>query len=231
MHKSLVSLLTLGLVGCLAAIALSQTHTAFGYGYGTCTAERPNELAAEYVSDNERIELSWAEVVFSDCADTAPASYKLQVRKTDATLVSEYSDITKLYKRISADNLKTNKPYKFRVRAVATDDSQTDWSLYKSFRTLPKKPSDVTITQTGEGTITVDWDNVPRSKKLRYYQVQVKRGDHVVYSKRLSLGLRKNRTGTDIEGLKSDTQYRLKVRAVARSSSKGEYAKQYFTLQ
>lgn len=216
----------------MAAVGLQFGFPAlsYGYGYGTCTAERPNELAAEYVSDNERIQFSWSAVEFSDCSETEPAYYRLQVRKTDATLISEYTDITKLYKRISTEGLSTNKPYKFRVRAIATDDSQTEWSLYKSFRTLPKKPSDVTITQTGEGSIYVDWDNVPRSKKLRYYQVQVKRGNHVVYSKRLSLGLRKNRTGTDIDHLKSDTRYRLKVRAVARSSSKGEYAKQYFTL-
>lgn len=232
MSKTLVSAISIMLVGSVFAMTMQYTGVAFGYGYGygACTADRPNELSAEYVNNDKRIQLNWAAVEFSDCDDTAAASYRVQVRQTDATLVSEYSDLTTTSKKISASALKTNKPYKFRVKATASDDSATEWSLYKSFRTLPKKPSDLTITQTGAGSVRVGWENVVRSKKLRYYQVVVKKGNRVVYSKRVSLGLRRNKTGTTVQHLKAGVRYRVKVRAVARASSKGDYTKKYFRL-
>lgn len=208
----------------------SGVALGYGYGYGVCSASRPSDLEAEYVNNDRRIEFSWAVVEFSNCVTAATSSYRLQVRKTDATLIGDYEDITTTHKRITKSTLKTNKPYQFKVRAIASDDETTEWSLYKSFRTLPKKPADLTVTQVNNNSVQVMWDNVPRSKKLQYYQVVVKRGSHVVFSKRLSLGLRKNQTGTEIAGLKSDVEYRVKVRAVARSTSKGDYAKKYFTL-
>lgn len=230
MVKRLSTAAILTVTGIALSLTLQHTNTALGYGYGVCTADHPNELAAEYVNNNKRIQFSWDPVTFSSCADEVAASYRLQVRKTDATLITEYEELTNTYKKIAANTLKTNKPYQFRVKATASDGTVTEWSLYKSFRTLPKKPEDLTVITIGDDTAHVEWENVPRSKKLRYYQVVVKRGSNVVFSKRLSLGLRSNSTGTQIDHLKPGVRYRVKVRAVARSTSKGEYAKQYFTL-
>lgn len=228
------ALLSVGLlaVGSITAVGLQYSGIAFGYGYGygACTADRPNELSAAYVNNDKRIEFTWDAVEFSDCEDSAAAAYRLQVRKPDATLIQDFSDITATSKKISVSSLLTNHAYKFRVRGVAVDDGNTDWSLYKSFRTLPKKPAKLKVTQFSSSSAYITWKNIVRSGKLRYYQIVVKRGDRVVYSKRVKLGLRKARTGVIVEGLKADVRYRVKVRAVARKTSKGNYAKQYFTL-
>src|SRR3989338_6925981 len=147
MKKLLILATGLFGVGSFFAIGLQSSDVAFGYGYGygTCMGNRPNGLTATYINFNRRIEFNWNAVEFSDCADTAAASYRVQVRKSDATLLQDYTDITSTTKRISANSLLTNLAYKFRVKAVASDDEITDWSLYKSFRTLPKKPSKLRI--------------------------------------------------------------------------------------
>lgn len=220
-------------IGSLLAVGLQYSGIAFGYGYGygTCTGDRPNGLAAEYINNYKRIEFSWNAVEFSDCDDTAAASYRLQVRKTDATLLQDYNDLITTSKKISAHSLLTNYAYKFRVKATASDEEVTDWALYKSFRTLPKKPNKLKIKQFSSTSAYITWRNVARSKKLRYYQLVVKRGDKVVYSKRVKLGLRKFRAGVLVEHLQPDVRYRVKVRAVARKTSKGLFAKEYFKLK
>lgn len=219
-------------IGSFVAISLQYSGIAFGYGYGygTCTGDRPNDLTATYINNNRRIEFNWNAVEFSDCDDTAAASYRLQVRKSDATLLQDYVDITSTTKRISASSLLTNLAYKFRVKAVASDAEVTDWSLYKAFRTLPKRPSELKVKQLSNTAAYISWRNITRSNKLRYYQLVVKRGNKVIYSKRVRLGLRKVRTGTLIENLKPNIRYRVKIRAVARKTSKGLYAKEYFKL-
>lgn len=231
MRKLLVTSLNLIIVGSVLAISFDQVGSAlgYGYGYGVCTADRPNELTAEYVNSDRRIQFSWSAIEFEDCED-ATATYTIQVRKSDATLVQEYTGLTAATKTISASGLQTNLAYKFRVKATASDDEITDWSLYKSFRTLPNKPSKLRVRQLSDTSAYISWKNIVRSKKLRYYQMTVKRGNHVVFSKRVRLGLRSNRTGATVTGLKTDVRYRVKVRAVARATSKSEFAKKYFRL-
>lgn len=233
MHKTFISSVSLLVIGSALALLLQYTGIAFGYGYGygTCTADRPNQLTAAYVNNYRRIQFTWTPVEFTDCDDTAAASYRLQVRKADATLLQDYADLTNPTKTISASSLQTNLAYKFRVKATASDGEITDWSLYKSFRTLPKRPSQLRVTQFSSSSAYISWRAVPRSKKLRYYQLVVKRGDRVVYSKRVRLGLRRNRITALVENLRPNVRYRVKVRAVARPTSKGLYAKEYFTLE
>lgn len=232
MKQATLFMIGLITIGSLTALGLQRSGLAlgYGYGYGVCTADRPNTLTAEYINNYRRIKLSWAVVAFADCADPT-ASYRLQLRKLDATLVSAYSDLSNNYKKISANILQTNKPYKFRVKATASDGATTDWSLYKSFRTLPKKPVDLAVTQLEAGTAYIQWNNVPRSKKLHYYHLVVKRGNRVVFSKRISLGLRKQSTGVLVEHLKADVTYRVKVRAVARKTAKSFFSKETFRLE
>lgn len=231
MRKLFVISLNLILVGSVLAIALDRVGPVlgYGYGYGACTADRPNELTAEYVNNDRRIQFNWSAIEFEDCAD-GTATYRLQVRKLDATLLQEYTGLTSTTKTISVSGLQTNLAYKFRVQATASDDEITDWSLYKAFRTLPNEPTQLRVRQLSDSSAYVSWKNIVRSKKLRYYQMTVKRGEHVVFSKRIKLGLRHNRTGATVTGLKSDVRYRVKVRAVARATSKSEFAKKYFRL-
>lgn len=229
-----ITTLLLGLVvtGSVFAFALQYSGVAlgYGYGYGVCTASRPEDLDTAYTDDKERIEFSWAEVLFTNCATDTPASYTMQIRRQDATLIAEYTNINNPYKRIDRTNLKSNKSYKFRVRAVAVDNELSEWSLYTSFRTQPAKPKKLAISKVGESSARVSWQNVARSSRLRYYQVVVKRGDRVTFSKRVRLGLRRNNNNTVITNLKSGKRYQVKIRAVARSSSKGMYAKKRFTF-
>ncbi len=231
MRKLLVVSLNLIFMGSVLAITFDRVGPAlgYGYGYGACTADRPNELTAEYVNNDRRIQFSWSAIEFEDCED-GTATYQIQVRKTDATLLQEYTGLTSTTKTISASGLQTNLAYKFRVRATASDDEETDWSLYKAFRTLPNEPTQLRIRKLSDSSAHISWKNIVRSKKLRYYQMTVKRGEHVVFSKRIKLGLRHNRTGATVTGLKSTVRYRVKVRAVARATSKSEFAKKYFRL-
>ncbi len=229
MKYFLFGLVIVGVTLSLVSLGFQQTPFALGYGYGACTANRPNGLAAAYTSNYKRIELSWNTVEFEDCADSA-ATYRVQVRKPDASLLHDYSSLTTASKKITLDALQSNHTYQFRVKATATDDETTDWSLYKSFQTRPDRPDNLKVRSINTHQAYISWENVGRSSKLRYYQVVIKRGDHVAYSKHVRLGLHKKYDSLTVSHLKAGVVYQVKVRAVARGSMKGEYAKKKFSL-
>ncbi|MFA6475221.1 MAG: fibronectin type III domain-containing protein [Patescibacteria group bacterium] len=213
-------------VGSIVAFGLNQQMEVLGYGYGyniTCQAERPNNLAATYSANKNHIIFSWDPVTFSGCS-SAESVYRMQIHKTDASLMVDQTNIAATETSVLAGDLQSNLAYKFKVKSTA-------WSLYKAFRTLPAKPTKIRIKKINHTQTDISWENVPRSKKLRYYQLVIKRGSRVIFSKQVGLGLRKKRTGTIIEHLKHHVMYNVKIRAVARKNSKGEYAKKYFIVK
>ncbi len=201
----------------------------YGYGYGACTADRPRNLSADLSTNKRNLIFSWDEVVFTDCADEAAASYRLQIRFNDGTLVQSYDNLSHPTKTITLKALKRNHAYKFRIRAVATDGTSTDWSLYKLFRTPPRRPAKIFIRDLSSHAVEATWRNVVRSERLKYYQVVVQRKRHTVFEKKVRLGLRHTKTGVIVRRLRSAKSYTIKVRAVANKTTFSQYQSQRFT--
>ncbi len=227
MNRAILAITAILALG-IGAISIVQHPTAYGYGYGygatTCTGAAPTGLTANYSTNKKQIAFIWSPVSFSNCATASPSSYELQVRKPDATQVVSYNGITTTTKNIKASVLPSNAPYKFKVRAVAADSTVTTWSIYKAFRTLPGTPRQLQVQPISAHSSYFSWKNVARSSNLQYYKVQVKRGNATVFSKRVRTGLHNARTGTAVTNVQSGKRYTFKVQAVARSTSKSEYA-------
>jgi len=211
----------------VSALASTSIFSGYGYGYGVCVASAPTGLATTYASDYKHIVLSWQAVSFSDCAHAAPASYDLKVRLNDATVIQSFTDIASTQKSIAAISLQSNHSYKFQVRAVASDGSRTKWSLYKLFRTIPATPKQVTIARNATSAF-IQWQNVARSKNLRYYRVVIRHRGSVVFSKQVTLGLSKPTTGLVVPHLRPHARYKVWIRAVAPGNVAGEYVKKGF---
>ncbi|MBI2415730.1 MAG: fibronectin type III domain-containing protein [Candidatus Kerfeldbacteria bacterium] len=203
----------------------------YGYGYGetSCTSDAPENLTVTVPRDTTAVTFTWDAVEFSDCDQTEPSSYTVQVRTNGSALIEEYNNLTDTSLTLASTILNTNRAYKFRVRAVAVDDTHTSWSLYKAFRTVPDTPQRIQITNERSTSVYISWRNVKRSKLLRYYKVVVRQFDRVVFSKRVRTGLRKSRTGTFVRGLQPATQYNVKIRSVYSSSVYSVYARKNFT--
>lgn len=206
-----------------------QQLPARGYGYGECSAAAPSNLAVTTTQHGRRLHFSWDAVTFTDCTDTAVDHYRLQIRYNDGTLIQSDDDVHKTYKNITRHTLRRNHAYKFRVRAVAADDTATSWSDYKLFHTTPKAPSPLRVTGLTAHAVRVTWANVIRSQYLRYYQVLVYRGSHVIFHKKVHTGLRHKNTGAVVRRLRPGTTYTVKVRAMANQNTASKYTSQQFT--
>lgn len=230
-QKSLLFLLpTFVIAGAASLIASAQTQVFSGYGYIVdCNVEAPDNLTVTTDADSQNITFSWEAAEFNDCDATAADHYRLQIRYNDGTLIREYTTINATEKIVALRTLQRNRSYKYHVRAVASDDTETGWSDYKLFRTTPHKPSRVSITALSGHAVRATWQNVARSQNLRYYQVVVRRASNIVYRKNVRIGLRKARTGLIVRRLRPDTQYTFKVRAVATSSVSGRFRIENFT--
>jgi len=229
-HKPYLLLLpAIVLTSAISLLASAQTRVFSGYGYIVdCSVDAPDNLVVT-ASDDGDLTFSWDAAEFNDCDATAADHYRLQIRYNDGTLIREYSSVSGTEKTVALRTLQRNRSYKFHVRAVASDDTETTWSDYKLFRTKPKKPSHVTITALSGHAVRATWQNVARSQNLRYYQVVVRRNNNVVYRKNVRIGLRKARTGLIVRHLRPATTYKFKVRAVATSTVSGPFKLVNFT--
>lgn len=227
--KASISILFTLVVLTLASIMFSITDLApaAGYGYG-CTGDRPNGLSVR-LDTPVQIRLQWNAVSFSNCSEDAADYYRLQIRRNDGGLVRSYDNIQKTHKVIGHGILRRNHAYKFRVRAVASDGSATDWSRYKLFRTVPKRPERLHVRHVSSHAVRVTWNNVARSARLRYYQVIVQRGDHVVFHKKVRIGLRRKQTDVTVRRLRPGTTYIALVRAVANKTTRSNFQRIQFT--
>lgn len=221
---------TLVIASAVSVLASAQTQVFSGYGYIIdCSVDAPDNLTATTDSSTQSITFSWDAAEFNDCDATAADHYRLQIRYNDGTLIREYNNINATEKTVALRTLQRNRSYKFHVRAVASDDTETEWSDYKLFRSTPRKPTHVSITALSGHAVRATWQNIARSQNLRYYQIVVRRANNVVYRKNVRIGLRKARTGIIIRRLRPATEYTLKVRAVATSSVSGRFTVTTFT--
>lgn len=195
---------------------LTQRTVAAGYGYGTCTTVAPTKLSAKNSASKETSTiLRWQEVDFSDCGThDATASYTVKVYRAEGGLVKTYTGITETTLSIARGVLKPNSNYKFKIKAYAADTTESAWSRYKLFHTLPAKAKSIAVTNITNTAADVSWGNVARSKTLKYYQVIVRQGKTVVFSTQVNKNLNQLRTGTTVTGLTPNTSYVVKIRAV-----------------
>lgn len=214
----------------VSLIASAQAQIFSGYGYVIdCGVDAPDNLTVTTDSSAQSITFGWDEAEFNDCDVAAADHYRLQIRYNDGTLIREYNNISTTEKTVALRTLQRNHSYKFHVRAVASDDTETAWSDYKLFRTTPRKPSHVSITALSGHAVRATWQNIARSKNLRYYQVVVRRTNNIVYRKNVHIGLRRASAGVTVRRLRPSTEYTFKVRAVATNSVSGKFRVVTFT--
>lgn len=195
-----------------------------GYGYGeTCSASAPNNLAKKESQKLKKIYLLWNEVEFSNCNTVTPDHYDLQLRDAGGKLIESYTDVSNNRKVVPSVILKSNKVYKFRVRAAASDDTLTSWSPYKAFRTLPAKPNRIGLNYVTATSAELRWKNVFHSKQLQHYKVVIFRGTKKIHSSKHRDHLNSDRTSLKITNLKPNTKYRVGIRSFYSSSIKSNY--------
>lgn len=111
-----------------------------GYGDATCTAKAPNGLrAGKFTKKSTTARLSWRKVGFSNCDAKKPASYEVSIYTLSGNLVKTVTGVKKNMLQITTSELNAGKPYKFRVRAIAVDDTATEWSTYRRFKVPARK--------------------------------------------------------------------------------------------
>lgn len=207
---AIVSVITVG------GQVLAQRAVTAGYGYGTCTTVAPTGLRAKNtVSKQTSVILRWQEVDFSTCGTHATtASYTVKVYKAEGGLVKTYTGVTDETLSIARGVLKPNSNYKYKVKAIASDTTESAWSRYKLFHTLPAKAKKIVVTNVTNTSADISWANIARSKSLKYYQVIVRQGKNVAFSTTVNKNLTQPRTGITATGLTPNTNYVVKIRAV-----------------
>ncbi len=198
----------------ITSVVFTQQGVAGGYGYGTCIAVVPAELQAKSKITGTTV-LQWSGVDFKKCGSHATAtSYTVKIYRAEGGLVKTYSGVTTTQLTIEKGVFKPNSNYKFKVKAIASDSTESAWSRYKLFHTLPTKVKKIVVENVMSTSADVSWNNIARSKTLKYYQVIVRKGKTIVFSGTVSKNLNQSRTGLSIAGLTPNTKYSVKIRSV-----------------
>lgn len=229
LSQSITALVVSGFILATAPAVLSQFDIASenGYGYGVC-GEALTGVTSRYLhGDNAgKVALRW-DAVSEDCTDGLEY-YQLQLRKSNNQLV-EWWNTTNTRKRITMEHLTSNQTYKWRVRAVYSDGTATDWSLYDQFRTKPNAPSELRISNINTTSARVSGKNVARSQVLQKYQLLLKQGSEVVQSRSIQHGLKRPRFAVTLNNLDPSTTYTVQVRAVYSSMLRSGWTSAEFT--
>lgn len=216
--KSVYFSLSILLTGALTAAVVSATDSGYGYGYGTtvttCTGAAPSGITIQQRHTKRQVVVDWDAATFTDCTQTTADHYVLDVRTNSGHVVKTYEAITRSKKTIPSRQLKWNYSYKVRVRAVAVDDTNTEWSDYHLFRSTPKAVSHVKTTWQAEQLVYLSWDNIARSNALRYYQITVWHDNKRLTRKKVHTGLSSSRTGAYLRTLQRGERYRITIRSV-----------------
>lgn len=217
-RSSIVAMIALVAFFGLVSQTIGQFAVFSGYGYGDdgCSGDAPKRLTISRAKNKKNITFRWSKVTFENCASETPASYELEIKpvKGSAETVT-VTGITANKYTMSVSALETNYGYQFHVRAVAVDDTKTDYSKYKTFRTVPRRPGFIKITKSEDPTtVEASWKNIPRSAAMEYYYVVLKKDDFVVATAKVKKGLKKERARITISGLATNAKYTMTVQGV-----------------
>ena len=112
-----------------------------------------------------------------------------------------------------ADDLRSAKAYKFKVRAYEYKGSKKVYGKYSSVLSSATDPDEVErvkVTSKDKASVTLSWAKVPRATRYQIYLYDSAKGKYV-----RKVTVKKN-TAT-VKGLKAGKTYKLKVRAYFKS--------------
>lgn len=152
---------------------------------------RPDTVKATSTGDS--VKLSWSAV-------KGATGYRVQVYKSGWKTVQ-----TSTSRNCTVEDLKSGTEYRFRIKAYAKKNNETEWAPsyeYFYYSTKPSAPKNVEATQT-ESTVTLSWSKSSGATGYRVFQR--------VNGKWKTL---KNTTATSfkVTGLKAGTEYTFAVR-------------------
>lgn len=118
-----------------------------------------------------------------------------------------------------ADELRSAKTYKFKVRAYELKGSKRVYGKYSSVLTSATDPDEVEnvkVSSKDKNVVTLRWSKVPRATRYQVYLYDSVKGKYV---RKVTV---KSNTAT-VKKLESGTNYKFKVRAYFKSNDKKYY--------
>lgn len=192
--KKLLNVLLAAALGASVLSAASLTASA-------ATLPRVTSVKAYNIDDDE-INLKWKKVKGAD-------GYQVKVY-TDGKWKSLGSTKKTSFE---ADDLRSAKAYKFKVRAYEYKGSKKLYGKYSSVLSSATDPDEVErvkVTSKDKASVTLSWAKVPRATRYQVYLYDSAKGKYV-----RKVTVKKN-TAT-VKGLKAGKTYKLKVRAYFKS--------------
>ena len=143
----------------------------------------------------------------------------VQLRTSKNKKIKTFKRVSNNYKNVKKKYLKSNKAYKFRVKACQDGLFCTVFADWVEFRTLPLKVKNVQITENSDECVSLRWNEVPNDKGISYY-VRLLDNDGV------HLGSQSTTKNTlNYCGLERGDEYKIAVRAKYDSDNQGAYSK------
>lgn len=116
---------------------------------------------------------------------------------------------------ITVKKLKANTTYQFKIRAYDSAKVYGDFSAVAKVATGLAKVTGVKA-KTTKSSVTLSWKKVSGAKTYEVYKLQGKKWKKVGTAKKTTFTLKK--------GLKKNTTYKFKVRAVSKAKVAGDYS-------
>lgn len=116
---------------------------------------------------------------------------------------------------ITVKKLKANTTYQFKIRAYDSAKVYGDFSAVAKVATGLAKVTKVKA-KTTKSSVTLSWKKVSGAKTYEVYKLQGKKWKKVGTAKKTTFTLKK--------GLKKNTTYKFKVRAVSKAKIAGDYS-------
>lgn len=161
-------------------------------------------------------------------ADANADKYYVKLMTNKKKKIKIFKKVTKTRKTVKNKTnkiyLKSNKPYKVKVRGVTNGGLKGKWSKIKKFRTKPAKVKELLATQnTTVGGADFSW-KVVRGKDITYLIKIYDSYDNVLYN------LKTEDTALVVPILNSGEIYKVKVRAIYNKNNKGKWSDIYTFL-
>ncbi len=161
-----------------------------------------------YNIDDDEINLKWNKVKGAD-------GYQVKVYSD-----GKWKSLGRTKKTsFEADDLRSAKSYKFKVRAYELKGSKRVYGKYSSVLTAATEPDEVDnvkASSKAKTTVTLKWSKVPRATRYQVYLYDSAKGKYV---RKVTV---KSNSAT-VKDLKAGTTYKFKVRAYFKGGEKKYY--------
>ncbi len=185
----------------LAAVIGVSVFTAVGLTASAATLPKVTSLTSYNIDDDE-VNLKWAKVKNAD-------GYQVK-----AYIDGKWKSLGNTKKNyFEADDLRSAKSYKFKVRAYKLKGTKKTYGKFSSVLTSATEPDEVEnvkVSSKTKNTVTLKWSKVPRASRYQVYLYDSAKGKFV---RKITV---KSNTAV-IKNLKAGTAYKFKVRAYYKS--------------